>query len=138
MRKFIIGFFPLLLCALISMSFVACGDDDDDEEEYSSENDNIDPEKALIGTWEYSDSNKEETFTFKSDYTGTNYMYYKSSKVTNKAAITWKMYGYPYTIKYEGLNKWSGSGESGEDWIEGTLTFDGKNLYDGKTKYTKR
>ena len=138
MRKFIIGFFPFLLCALISMSFVACGDDDDDEEEYSSENDNIDPEKALIGTWEYSDSNKEETFTFKSDYTGKNYMYYKSSKVTNKAAITWKMYGYPYTIKYEGLNKWSGSGESGEDWIEGTLTFDGKNLYDGKTKYTKR
>ena len=64
MKKYLLNWMTILMVAIVSVSFVSCGDDDDDDKKETS---------SIVGTWVYFERDGEysysDMYTFKSDGT---------------------------------------------------------------------
>lgn len=73
MKKNLLNWMTILMVAIVSVSFVSCGDDDDEDEK------KID-EVTIIGTWRCDYSDGYELLTFNSNGKGTYSEYYYEGK----------------------------------------------------------
>lgn len=53
-KKFLMSMLSIMMVALLSVGFVSCGDDDEE----------IDYSKAIVGTWQYEDSEMTDVISF--------------------------------------------------------------------------
>ena len=87
MKKISLKWMAALFVAIVSLSFVACGDDDEKDDNGN---------KGIVGTWTVSEGLSSLTFIFNSDNTGTFISKYEdpySGTETDSESFTYSMTG---------------------------------------------